>query len=110
VVDYDLVSDKLGVEGELIKYMNDTDKAAVNKALDEGVEMLDKALNIKPSYVDAMEYQKLFWYAKAKLETDPTRKAELTLKADEMAGKVVRLKLKEQNEERKKPKKVGLSQ
>jgi tetratricopeptide (TPR) repeat protein len=108
VVDYDVVNEKLGVEGELVKYLNDADKSTVNTAIDEGLAMLDKSLSIKPTYVDAMEYQKLLWYAKAKLESDPKARAELELKADELSRKVVLLKLKEQNEERKKPKKVML--
>ncbi len=108
VVDYDVVSEKTGVEGELVKYMSDADRKTVVAAIDEGLAMLDKALSLKPQYVDAMEYQKLLWYEKAKLESDPKLKEELVLKADEMSQKVVLLKMKQMNEERKKPKKVGL--
>jgi tetratricopeptide (TPR) repeat protein len=107
LVDYDMVSEKTGNEGEGVKYLTDAEKAAVHAAIDEGLVMLDKALSIKPTYVDAMEYQKLLWYEKAKLETDPKRRDELTLKADELSQKVIVLKRKEMNEERNKAKKVN---
>jgi tetratricopeptide (TPR) repeat protein len=107
LVDYDMVNEKTGAEGEGVKYLTNAEKAAVNTAIDEGLVMLDKALRVKPTYVDAMEYQKLLWYEKAKLEKDPTIKADLTFKADELSQKVIVLKRKELNEQRNKAKIVN---
>jgi hypothetical protein len=54
-----------------------------------------------------MQYENLLWREKAKFEKDPKAKAELELQADKVYQKAIALKLKAQEEEAKKPKKMG---
>jgi tetratricopeptide (TPR) repeat protein len=108
VVDYDAAAEKTGVQGELISYMNANEKAAVKAGIDEGLMCLSKAIEIKPDYWDAMEYQNLLFREKAKFETDEKVKAGLIQQADAISIRVVKGKLKQKEEESKKPKKLGL--
>jgi len=55
--------------------------------VDEGMKNLDKALELKPDYFEAMFYVNLLYREIAKLENDPAKKAELAAKADEWQKK-----------------------
>ena len=55
--------------------------------VDEGMKNLDKALELKPDYFEAMFYVNLLYREFAKLENDPAKKAELAAKADEWQKK-----------------------
>ena len=108
VVDYDAAFEKTGVQGESIAYMSADEKASVKAWIDEGLLCLAKAIELKPNYWDAMEYQNLLFREKAKFESDDKIKTDLIRKADAISLEVVKGKLKAQEEERKKPKKLGL--
>ncbi len=56
-----------------------------------------------------MEYQNLLWREKAKFEKDAKAKAALVLEADMVAQKALMMRLKQAEEEAKKPKKLGTS-
>jgi tetratricopeptide (TPR) repeat protein len=109
VVDYDAAAEKTGMQGENITYMSPDEKARVKAGIDEGLMCLAKATEIKPSYWDAMEYQNLLYREKAKFESDEKVKADYIHKADLISLEVVKGKLKAQEEDRKKPKKLGIS-
>jgi tetratricopeptide (TPR) repeat protein len=108
VVDYDAVSEKTGISGENVEYMNPEEKAAAKDAIKEGLDSIEKATKLQANYWDAMEYQTYLWREQAKFETDEKIKQDLIQKADTLSIKVVKMKLKQQEEERKKPKKLGL--
>jgi phytoene/squalene synthetase len=55
--------------------------------VDEGMKNLDKALELKPDYFEAMFYVNLLYREIAKLENDPAKKTELAAKADEWQKK-----------------------
>lgn len=107
VIDFDDSLDKTGVQGELVELMTPEEKAATQAGVDEGLTCLSKALEIRPDYFDAMEYQNLLWREKAKFEKDEKAKAELIRRADQVSMKSLALKLKAQQEEAAKPKKLG---
>lgn len=65
-IDFDSVFEKTGVQGEHVEHMNPEEKAKALKDIDEGLTSLDKALEIHPSYLDAMAYQSLLLREKAK--------------------------------------------
>jgi tetratricopeptide (TPR) repeat protein len=109
VVDYDAASEKTGMQGENIEYMSAEEKTKVKAGIDEGLMCLSKAIEIKPDYWDAMEYQNLLFREKAKFGTDEKLKAEWISKADRISLDVVKGKLKAAEEEAKKPKKLGIS-
>jgi len=107
VMDFDDSLDKTGIQGENVEFMRAEEKAKVQANIDEGLAALSKALEVRHDYFDAMEYQNLLWREKAKFEKDSKAKAELIRQADMVAQKALVLKLKAQQEEAQKPKKLG---
>jgi tetratricopeptide (TPR) repeat protein len=107
VIDFDDALERTGVQGENVEFMTPEEKTATLANVDEALKCLDKALEIRPNYFDAMEYQNLLWREKAKFESDEAKKAELIRQADLVSKKALDLRLKAQEEEAKKPKKLG---
>ncbi len=107
VIDFDDSLKKTGLQGENVEFLSPEEKAHTQADIEEGLTALDKALEIRPDYFDAMEYQNLLWREKAKFEKDEKQKTELIRKADMVAQKALALRLKAQEEEAKKPKKLG---
>jgi tetratricopeptide (TPR) repeat protein len=46
------------------------------RIVDEGIDALNKALQVKPDYFEALSYLNLLYREKAKIETDPAKKQE----------------------------------
>ena len=109
VIDFDDSNKKTGLQGENVEFLTEEDKAHTLKDIDEGLSAIDKALKIRPNYFDAMEYQNLLWREKAKFEKDAKAKAALVLEADKVAQKALMMRLKQAEEDAKKPKKLGTS-
>jgi tetratricopeptide (TPR) repeat protein len=107
VIDFDDVFEKTGVQGENVEFMSPEEKTKALADVDEGLASLNKALEIRPTYFDAMEYQNLLWREKAKFEKEEAAKAELIREADLVSQKALALRLKAQAEDAKKAKKLG---
>jgi tetratricopeptide (TPR) repeat protein len=107
VIDFDDSLEKTGVQGENVEFMNPEEKTKTLANIDEGLTCLGKALEFRPTYFDAMEYQNLLWREKAKFEKDEKAKADLIRQADLVSQKALALRLKAQQEEAAKPKKLG---
>jgi tetratricopeptide (TPR) repeat protein len=107
VMDFDDSLERTGVQGELVEMMTPEERATTQSNIDEGLTALGKALEIRPDYFDAMEYQNLLWREKAKFEKDEVKKAELNRQANQVAQKALALRLKAQEEAAKLPKKLG---
>ena len=56
----------------------DLDPALRAKIVDDGLQSLNKAVEIKPDYFEAVSYINLLYREKAKMETDPAKKQEYT--------------------------------
>src|SRR5215813_5918327 len=56
----------------------DIDPALRTKIVDEGLQSLNKAVELKPDYFEAVSYINLLYREKAKMETDPAKKQEYT--------------------------------
>jgi tetratricopeptide (TPR) repeat protein len=107
VIDYDYSFSNTGLQGERVEFLNDEEKKRALAGIEEGLAALEKALQIRPNYFDALEYENLLWREKAKFEKDEKAKAELNREADIVAQKALLLRLKAQEEEAKKPKKMA---
>lgn len=107
VMDFDNIVEKTGIQGENVEFMSPEEKAQAQADIDEGLSYLSKAIEARPNYFDALEYQNLLWREKAKFESDEAKKAELIREADKVALKSLELRRKAQEEEAKKPKKLG---
>ncbi len=106
VIDFDDSLERTGVQGELVDLMTPEERTQTQQNVEEGLASLGKALEIRPDYFDAMEYQNLLWREKAKFEKDAAAKAELIKQADSIAQKSLALRLKAQEEAAKAPKKM----
>lgn len=107
VINFDDSLEKTGVQGELVELMTPEERTETLANVEEGLAALSRAIEIRPNYFDAMEYQNLLWREKAKFESDEGKKAELVRQADIVSQKALALKLKAQEEDAKKPKKLG---
>jgi tetratricopeptide (TPR) repeat protein len=107
VIDFDDVFEKTGVQGENVEFMSPEEKARAQSNIEEALTCLDKALEIRPAYFDAMDYKNLLWREKAKFEKNEAEKAKLLQEADRISRDALQLRLKAQEEEAKKPKKLG---
>jgi len=56
----------------------DVDPALRTKIVDEGLQSLNKAVELKPDYFEAVSYINLLYREKAKIEPDPAKKQEYT--------------------------------
>ncbi|HEY3203388.1 MAG TPA: tetratricopeptide repeat protein [Thermoanaerobaculia bacterium] len=56
----------------------DLDPALRAKIVDEGLQSLNKALELKPDYFEAVSYINLLYREKAKMESDPAKRQEYT--------------------------------
>lgn len=99
VMAFDNSLEKTSVQGELIGSMSPDERAGTLAVIDEGLQALERALEIRPNYFEAMEYQNLLWREKAKFERDAAAKAELINKADLVAQKALALRLKVREQE-----------
>jgi len=108
VIDFDDSFEKTGIQGENVAYMSPEEKEETQSNIEEALTCLGKALEFRPDYFDAMEYQNLLWREKAKFEEDEAVKAELIREADKVSLKALQLRLKAQEEEAKKPRKLGI--
>jgi tetratricopeptide (TPR) repeat protein len=64
------------------------------KIVDEGLEALNKAVEIKPDYFEAISYINLLYREKAKMEADPAKKKEYTDTADKYLQQALELRRK----------------
>ena len=58
----------------------------------KGVEAVDKALQIKPDYIDALVYKNLLLRLQANMEKDPAKQQALIKEADELRDKAEELR------------------
>jgi tetratricopeptide (TPR) repeat protein len=64
------------------------------KIVEEGMQALNKAVEIKPDYFEAISYINLLYREKAKMETDPARKREFTEAADKFLAQALEMRKK----------------
>ena len=106
VIDFDQSLKVTGLQGENVEFLKPEEKEKTIGLIDEGLKALEKAIELRKDYFDAMEYQNLLWREKAKFEKNEKAKNELIRQADLTAQKALVLRLKAQEEEAKKPKKL----
>jgi tetratricopeptide (TPR) repeat protein len=68
--------------------------------IDLGMSSLEKALQLRPDYFEAMLYVNLLYREYAKLENDPAKVAEYKAKADEWQKKAIEIRKQVQQKQR----------
>jgi tetratricopeptide (TPR) repeat protein len=72
----------------------DLDPLLRARVVDEGLDALNKALEIKPDYFEALSYVNLLYREKAKIETDPVKRQEYTDSANRYLQQALDLRKK----------------
>ena len=78
------------------------------QALDKGMQALNRALEVRPGYSDAMAYINLIYRQYAMYEPDPAKKAGFTVQADEWLKKAIAARDAEKQKEREEAAKGNL--
>ncbi len=97
--DFNLVYPKTGPNGELVKDLSDKEKEDLMRLVDEGIDVLKKALEIKPEYSDAAQFLNLLYREKAKLSSDEAEKDQWLKEADKLALRAMEMQKKQKEEE-----------
>ena len=74
----------------------DIDPASRARIVDQGLEALTRALQIKPDSFEAMTYTNLLYREKAKIETDPAKQQEYLDSANKYLARALELRKKQQ--------------
>ncbi len=100
-IDWKLSYAKTGQTGENAANLTDEERAEVNGLVDEGIDALKKAMELRPEYTDAMQYLNLLYREKAKLTTDEAQKNEWLREADRLALQALKLQRQHEEEQEK---------
>jgi len=97
-IDYNLANDKTGSDGENVENLTEEELAEVNRVVEEGMDALRQALEIRPDYTDAMEYLNLLYREKGELATDDEERRRWQNEADRLALDALEMKRQLQRE------------
>lgn len=97
-INYNLVDEKTGKDGENVPNLSEEERADLNRMADQGIEALNQALEINPKYTDAMEYLNLLYREKAELAENEEEKNRWEDEADKLALKALDMKRQLQRE------------
>ncbi len=100
-LDWQEVYDKTGQTGENVESLSEDEKTQLNTKVDDGVNLLNQALKLKPDYTDAMQYLNLLYREKAKLTANPDEKKRWLREADGLALNALAAKRKQEEEAEK---------
>jgi len=78
----------------------DLDPALRAKIVDEGLQSLNKAVELKPDYFEAVSYINLLYREKAKMEADPAKKQEYTDTANKYLQQALEMRKAAQEKEK----------
>lgn len=70
----------------------DIDPALRAKIVEDGLQSLNKAVELKPDYFEAVSYINLLYREKAKMETDPAKKQEYTDTANKYLAQALEMR------------------
>ena len=97
-INWQLAYDKTGMTGENVEHLTEEENGQVTQLVDEGIGALKEALEIRPSYTDAMQYLNLLYREKSKMATEEDEKQNWELQADQLALDALDMKRKQEEE------------
>lgn len=106
VINYNLADKNTGNEGENVENLEEEEIARTDELLNEGIEALRQALEVRPDYSDAKEYLSLLYREKSEIAQDREEKRKWDREALELAREALELRKKEQREEERKRRQV----
>jgi tetratricopeptide (TPR) repeat protein len=106
-IDYNLAADKTGIDGENVENLTEEEIAEVSAAVDEAIDCLKQALELRRDYTDAMQYLNLAYREKAELAGEDEEARSLLLKeADKLALEAVAKRRQQQRDAERERRKV----
>ena len=97
-INWQLAYDETGMTGENVENLEEERVVEINTLVDEGVDVLKRALELDPGYADAMQYLNLLYREKAKLTGDEEEQRNWEREADKLALEALDLKRRQQAE------------
>ncbi|MBI3940388.1 MAG: tetratricopeptide repeat protein [Acidobacteria bacterium] len=97
---FNIVSSETGTTGEKIKEMSPEKRAEIERLVDEGIDSLKKAMQIRTEYADAAQYLNLLYREKSKLVAKE-EKDQWLQEADKLALNAMEWERKQKEEEAK---------
>lgn len=88
---------KLKAENPLPKKLRDQFSSKYEETVDEGIQDLQKAIELRPNYTDAMAYLNLLYRQKADMAATPDARKALLKQANDLVEKVNQIKQQEQS-------------
>lgn len=107
---YNLVDPRIGETGEKVKEMSPSEKAEVEQLVDEGIDALRKAMELRDKYYEAAQFLNLLYREKGKLLTEKDQKEEKenwVKEADKLARNAMQWEKERKDEEAKARKTIG---
>src|SRR5262249_54547122 len=96
VIDFKISFKQTGNTGEGVARLSAAEVEKTKQLINEGIDALNKALQINPEYANAVDYLNLLYREQAKFTKDEAQKRELIKKADQLAVKGLELRKKEE--------------
>jgi tetratricopeptide (TPR) repeat protein len=105
-IDYNLADEKTGKDGENVPNLSEEEIAEVNRVVDEAIDSLRQALEIRENYTDALEYLNLLYREKAELAEDDEVRRQWQREADKLALEALEMKRRLQREEERRRREI----
>jgi len=106
-IDWQVAHDLTGNNGENVENLEEEKRAEVTAMVDDGVAMLQKALELNPEYADAMQFLNLLYRERSYLSADEEEKRKWENEAFKLALQALELQRKQEEEAEKARHRIG---
>lgn len=100
-INYSISNEKTGADGANVENLTEEEIEEVNRIIDEGIEALRKATEIRPNYSEAMEFLNLLYRERALLAEDEEERRRWRNEADKLALAALEARRQQQREAEK---------
>jgi tetratricopeptide (TPR) repeat protein len=97
-IDWQLSNAKTGTNGDNVANLSEEERVETEKLVDDGMAALQKALEIRPDYADALTYLNLLYREKAYLSKEPEERRNWLREADRLALRALEVRRKQEEE------------
>lgn len=100
-INYAISNEQTGEDGANVENLTEEEIAEVNRIIDEGIEALRRATEIRPNYSEAMEFLNLLYRERAQLAEDEEERRRWRSEADKLALAALEARRQQQREAEK---------
>ncbi len=98
-INWKLSHDETGMNGDGVEFLEEEDRAKIDTVVTEGIEALEKALELDDDYTDAMQYLNLMYRERSYLAEEEDEKRRWEIEAGRLALKAMDSARRRQKEE-----------